>query len=96
MPWVNSYIIANKKASRKHEVYFNIFTKSGNFITAIKKADFIYMHSTFSTCHPPPREDNQQQIIILMADTPYNNPHTSVSAINIQHSTFSIQRLPFT
>ena len=22
--------------------------------------DFIYMHSTFSTCHPPPREDNQQ------------------------------------
>ena len=41
-----------------------------------------------------------------MADTKYDNPHTPVSAINIQHSTFNIQhclylrfyiqRLPFT
>jgi len=63
---------------------------------AVKKADFINMLSTFSTCHPPPKGDNQLQIKILMADTAYDNPRMPVSAINIQHSAFIIQRFPFT
>ena len=37
----------------------------------------------FSTCHPPPRNDNQLQIKILMADTAYDNPRMPVSAICI-------------
>ena len=43
----------------------------------------MYHRISFSTCHPPPRDDNRQYIITLTADTPYKNPRTPVSAICI-------------